>query len=243
VRWPVSLSPLGPTLGCADADAGQVSEDRSRKLSSQREAGGVAPGMGVDAMAVETDAKEDVHGRTVGALTGEEPWHRGPWAAECPPRLVLVAPSGYAAGVVTRAPGCSSNRASISRSVRPRSAPATVSTSRAASSSSPGTELIRQAVTRSRDSSSGLAAVTTGQGSGSCCDAPAMLPGRGSPAAFRACWLTISITIRSLGWHSRMSHNAASASVDRRWGNLGHQPIDLLTGQAGDHSLLHLAQH
>jgi hypothetical protein len=59
---------VGPALDGADADAGQVSEDRVGKLSSQREAGGVAPGMRIDAVLAETDAEEDVHGRAGRAL-------------------------------------------------------------------------------------------------------------------------------------------------------------------------------
>ena len=42
--------------------------------------------------------------------------------------------------------------------------------------------------------------------------------GPDSLAALRICLLTTSISIRSLGRHSRMSHNAASVSVDRRCG-------------------------
>jgi Alkylmercury lyase len=39
-----------------------------------------------------------------------------------------------------------------------------------------------------------------------------------SPAAFFTDWLTASTSIRSFGEHSRMSHNAASTSIERRWG-------------------------
>jgi len=49
IGGPVSLGPLAPAFGGADADAGQVSEDCGGKFGGQREAGGVAPGMGVAA--------------------------------------------------------------------------------------------------------------------------------------------------------------------------------------------------
>jgi len=54
VGGPVSLRPLGPALGGADADAGKVGQHRGGQLCGQGEAGG----MGVDAVAVETDAEE-----------------------------------------------------------------------------------------------------------------------------------------------------------------------------------------
>jgi hypothetical protein len=47
--------------------------------------------MRVDAVAVETDAEEDVHGRARWTLAMKEPWHWGSQAVECPPQLVLVA--------------------------------------------------------------------------------------------------------------------------------------------------------
>jgi hypothetical protein len=68
-----------------------ASQDRGRTFCSQCKAGGVAPGMRVDAVAVETDAEEDVHGRARWTLAMKEPWHWGSQAVECPPQLVLVA--------------------------------------------------------------------------------------------------------------------------------------------------------
>jgi hypothetical protein len=55
-----------------------------------RAAGCVAAGVGVDAVAVQTNAEEDVHGRPDRALAGEEPRHGRSQAAESPSWLVLV---------------------------------------------------------------------------------------------------------------------------------------------------------
>ena len=78
---PVSLDPLGPALGGADADAdadaGQVGQHRGGEFGGQGEAGGVAAGVGSDAVAVQTDAEQDVHGRAGWALAGEEPPREG----------------------------------------------------------------------------------------------------------------------------------------------------------------------
>ena len=60
VGSPVSLGPLGPAFGGTNAYTSQVSQHRGGQIGGQSEAGGVAACMGVDAVAVQTDAEQDV---------------------------------------------------------------------------------------------------------------------------------------------------------------------------------------
>jgi len=76
-KQPSRVNPLGPAFGCADADPGQVSTDRGGQFSGEGKPGGIAAGVGVDALTLKPDIQENIPGGADKALSGNS---QGPGA-------------------------------------------------------------------------------------------------------------------------------------------------------------------